>query len=136
MSSNAKKPGVLAQSVYLIIWLGCILWYWLSLIGGSTAGGAWIMGYTIFVFYLILPLASLVASAVIANSERSGRQRLIAPCVFAALYVVAELLTFGLSTAQGLTNIALPDLTVLPIAIAPGLAGLAVGSLVAHIRQP
>ena len=93
-----------------------------------------IMGYTLLVFYIVLPIASFVSSALIGGVASLGLIRLFAPIAFAALYCLFSVATFGLSTALGLTNIDAAEGIALILGFIPAAVGLAAGWIFARVR--
>lgn len=130
MGTLPTRQFVLTAAVYGVIWLACVLWFWVSLATGNTGGG-WIMAYTLSCFYIALPLAAFAASFSLGLATALGWRRILVPLVFALLYVCAMLLTFSLSTALGLALIAEVDLVAFLFGLAPGVLGCALGALAA-----
>lgn len=130
MGTLPTRQFVLTAAVYGVIWLACVLWFWVSLATGNTGGG-WIMAYTLACFYIALPLAAFAASFSLGLTAALGWRRILAPLAFALLYVCAMLLTFSLSTALGLARIAGADFVAFLFGLAPGVLGCALGALVA-----
>lgn len=117
--------------VYLLLWLACILWFWLSI---PLSGGG-IFSYTLLVYYFTLPSAAAVVSALAGWRRELGRARFLAPFAGALLYVAALLLTFSLSSALGIANIAPVDLAAFLMGLAPGAIGLACGWALRRFRD-
>ena len=117
--------------VYLLLWLACILWFWLSI--PLSDGG--IFSYTLPVYYFTLPSAAAVVSALAGWRRELGRARLLVPFAGALLYVAALLLTFSLSSALGIANIAPVDLAAFLMGLAPGAIGLACGWALRRFRD-
>lgn len=69
-------------------------------------GGGWIMAYGILTHLILLPLATLAASAVIGWCRAFGRRRWGTSVLLSALYGMHLLVTISLSNALGITNIA------------------------------
>ncbi len=121
-----KRLVVAAVSIYAIVWLLGLAFYWISRATG-TLGGGMIMGYVTLVLYVALPLASLVSSALIGRAGDLAWWRLLVPLVSAVLYWLFTVATFALSTACGLTNIASADAFALVFGLVFSAIGLAVG---------
>lgn len=120
---RAGRALSIATVVYLLLWLACILWFWL----GMPFSGGGIFAYTLLVYYITLPAASTTACALAGWRTELGKMRFLAPFAGALLYVCALLLTFSLSTALGLANIAPVGLAAFLTGLAPGVIGLACG---------
>lgn len=128
---RAGRAPSAAAIIYLLLWLGCILWFWLSM---PFSGGG-IFAYTLLVYYITLPAASAVACALAGWRSEFGWARLLAPLTSALLYVSALLLTFSLSTALGLANIAPVGLAAFLTGLAPGVIGFACGWALRRFRD-
>ena len=100
----------------------------------SVSGGG-IFAYTLIVYYLTLPGAVAIVCALIGWRAELGRVRWFAPLVGALLYVAALLLTFSLSTALGIANIAPVDLAAFLAGLAPGAIGFVCGWLLRRFRD-
>ncbi len=112
--------------VYGVVWLACLVLYWGSLAFGGLSGGT-IMGYMLLVLYVALPVAGSVASFLIGRSRCFGGWRFLAPFASAVLYLIFIGVTFDLSTALGLTNIAPADVRLAACVLAFSFLGLAIG---------
>ena len=128
---RAGKALSIAVVVYLLLWLACILWFWLSI---PLSGGG-IFGYTLVVYYLTLPSVSAIACALAGWRTELGNIRWLAPLAGALLYVAALLLTFSLSSALGIANIAPVDLAAFLMGLAPGILGFVCGWLLRRFRD-
>ena len=120
---RAGRVLSIAGIAYALLWLACILWFWLSL---PFSGGG-IFAYTLLVYYLGLPSAATVVCALAGWRKELGAIRFLAPVAGAILYVAALLLTFSLSTALTIANIAPIDLAAFIVGLAPGAIGLICG---------
>lgn len=120
-----------AAIIYLLLWLGCILWFWL----GMPFSGGGIFAYTLLVYYITLPAASTVVCALAGWRTELGRARLLAPLAGALLYVAGLLLTFSLFTALSIANIAPVDLAAFLTGLAPGVTGFACGWALRRFRD-
>lgn len=128
---RAGKAASIAAVVYLLIWLACILWFWMSI---PFSGGG-IFAYTFVVYYLTLPGAVAIVCALIGWRSELGRVRWFSPLVGALLYIAALLLTFSLSTALDIANIAPVDLAAFLAGLAPGAIGFVCGWLLRRFRD-
>lgn len=128
---RAGKAASIAALVYLLLWLACILWFWMSI---PFSGGG-IFAYTLVVYYLTLPGAAAIVCALIGWRSELGRVRWFSPLVGALLYIAALLLTFSLSTALDIANIAPVDLAAFLAGLAPGAIGFVCGWLLRRFRD-
>lgn len=129
LNADTRRAARTVAMVYGIVWLGCLALYWGSLATGNLGGGA-IMGYTLLVLYGILPASGAVASFLAGRIHGLGGWRFLFPLASVALYLIFTGVTFGLSTALGLTNIAPADARSIPFVLTCSFLGLAVGMAV------
>ena len=128
---RAGRALSIAAIIYLLLWLACILWFWL----GMPFSGGGIFAYTLLVYYITLPAASAVVCALAGWRIELEWARLLAPLAGALPYVAALLLTFSLSTALGLANIAPVGLAAFLTGLAPGVIGFACGWALRRFRD-
>ncbi|MDM8299980.1 hypothetical protein [Collinsella tanakaei] len=128
---RAGRALSIAIVIYLLLWLACILWFWL----GIPFSGGGIFAYTLLVYYITLPAASAVVCSLAGWRTEAGKVRLLAPLAGALLYVAALLLTFSLSSALGLANIAPVGLAAFLAGLAPGMIGFACGWALRRLRD-
>lgn len=126
LNAGVRRAIRTAAALYGAVWLACLALYWGSLATGGLGGGA-IMGYTLLVLYVVLPVAGAVASFLVGRARGLGGWRLLSPPASAALYLVFTGVTFGLSTALGLTNIAPAAAPTVALALSCALLGLVAG---------
>ena len=111
-NTSATRGIFVSSIIYGIVWVCCLIWYWISVAFGIP-DGSWIMGHTLVALYLALPLASVIASFFIGRESGFGWRRLLAPIAAGLFYALFTAATFSLSTALGLANIASPNLAAL-----------------------
>ena len=119
-----KRPGLLPAAVYLAAWLFCVGWFWLG-----RDGGGWIMAYTILAHMVLMPIAALVSSFLLARERPLGYWFWGALVLYGALNAGAIAATFMLSTGLGITRLASPDVVVFLLELVPGGLGLGLGWL-------
>ena len=86
-------------------------------------------------YYITLPAVSAIVCALVGWRTELGKVRFLAPLASALPYVSALLLTFSLSTALGLANIAPVGLAAFLTGLAPGVIGLACGRALRRFRD-
>jgi len=126
LNAGVRRAIRMAGMLYGAVWLACLALYWGSLATGGLGGGV-IMDYTLFVLYVVLPVAGVVASFLVGHARGLGGWRLLSPLASAALYHIFTGVTFGLSTALGLINIAPAATPTVGLVGACALPGLIVG---------
>ncbi len=114
------KKGLL---IYSLIWLVTVGAFWLGM--GRDA-----MGYSLLVFYLTLPIASLVCADI--SGARSGFGGIIISSLFiGVMYMMAEYLTFSLlnMVANSFERINYPNINMLIAGTVIALFGSIVGKI-------
>ena len=64
-AAQTSRSRWLWLKIYLPVWIFCAAWYWLGM-----DGGGWIMAYGILTHLILLPLATLAASACLLYTSR------------------------------------------------------------------
>ena len=118
-----KKNRRLPMVLYLGTWLFCVAWFWLGM-----DGGGWIMAYTILVYWVILPVVSLVSGFLLARREVLGRRIWVPLLAMGAMNIATPYVTFVLGTVLKAVNIAWPGPEML-LFLLPGAVGLGLGTL-------
>lgn len=81
LNAGVRRAIRMAGMLYGTVWLACLALYWGSLATGGLGGGA-IMDYTLFVLYVVLPVAGVVASFLVGHARGLGGVAAPAPsCV-------------------------------------------------------
>lgn len=71
LNAGVRRAIRMAGMLYGAVWLACLALYWGSLATGGLGGGA-IMDYTLFVLYVVLPVAGVVASFLVGHARGLG----------------------------------------------------------------
>ena len=125
MNETLNKRFVwLPATIYMVVWLFCVGWFWLGM-----DGGGWIMAYTILAFMVLMPLAALVSAFLLAWKRPLGGWFLGALVLYGTLNFAAIAATFMLSTGLGITRLASPDILIFLLDMVPGAVGLCLGWL-------
>ena len=115
-------------TVYLVVWGVSVLAFWM---GGRTDA----MGYSLVVFYAVLPLSTLVLSFFIGCGRAWDGCKRTMLFFFGAMSMLGPYVTFGLSNMASFQKFNLPELS----AFLPGLlcaaAGMAVGAAVRAAKR-
>ena len=109
--------------IYSLIWLICVGAFWLGL--GRSA-----MGYSLLVFYLILPIAGLVCSDM--PGTRRGLGGIVISSLFiGVMYMMAEYLTFSLlnMVTNSFSHINYPHINMLIAGTVLALFGSVIGKI-------
>lgn len=127
VKSRQKFSKMIQILSYLLIWAISIIVFWL---GGR--GDA--MGYSIVVFYLVLPLTTFLISIFIGKDEGWANYKWLMLIFFGLMYMLAAYATFSLANTAAFGNVNLPEITkILPGAICSA-AGLFVGTIIAAVK--
>ena len=132
----ASRPLVVSGSVkraaiaYAVAWIVCFASYWIQLLSGA---GSWVFGYILCWNYVLLPLAAFVACAYVGWRQETSAFPWGFVLILTAAYMLAPIVTFELSTALGLANIASGNLWLLLMGFIPGALGLICGQIVRAI---
>lgn len=119
-----KRSSWLAVTIYMVVWLFCVGWFWLG-----KDGGGWIMAYTILAFMVLMPLTALVSAFLLAWKRPLGGWFWGALILYGTLNFGAIAATFVLSTSLGITRLASPDILIFLLDMIPGAVGLCLGWL-------
>ena len=116
--------------IYFLIWLIAILAFWLTSLSGDA------MAYSLLVFYLLLPAATLIISYMLGRDKRWGKMRWIIPVFFGVMYMLAEYLTFSLANMLTHKAINAPEFTMLLTGMVISLVAMGLGAFVqTHLRR-
>lgn len=122
-ATDGKTPGwKLSILLYVLVWLTCVLWFWLGM-----EGGGWIMAYTILSFGVLLPATTLVVAFLLEWRRDLKLWRWAAMGFFGFMYATALWTTLVLSTFLGVTNIAAPSVYTFLVGLCSGAVGIALG---------
>lgn len=118
-------------AVYFTIWLIAILAFWLTPL--SEDG----IGYSLLVFYLMLPVATLIISYAIGYDKRWGKMKWSMPVLFGVMYMLVEYFTFNLANMLMNKTINDPKLTMILTGMGISLIAMGVGTFVqTHLKKP
>ena len=110
-------------TVYLVVWGVSVLAFWM---GGRTDA----MGYSLVVFYAVLPLSTLVLSFFIGCGRAWDGCKRTMLFFFGAMSMLGPYVTFGLSNMASFQKFNLPELSAFLPGLLCAVAGMAVGAAV------
>ena len=110
--------------IYFLIWLIAILAFWLTSLSGDA------LAYSLLVFYLLLPAATLIISYMIGRDKRWGKMRWIIPVFFGVMYMLAEYLTFSLANMLSNETINAPEFTMVLTGMVISFVAMGLGAFV------
>lgn len=108
-------------AAYLVVWAGSVLAYWL----GRPVDA---MGYSLVVFYLVLPVCTLVVSSFLGWDGGPAWRPWAALLFFGAMHLTARYATFSLAHMRVMDVRYLPDLEDALPGLVCGALGLAGGA--------
>ncbi len=130
VKSKRNIGKLIIIATYLVIYAIAMILFW------CIADGSDAMGYSLLIFYLVLPVTTFVLSILIGINDYWSRWKWISSVIFAVMYTLAEYATFKLANAIAFGNFNLPNLTLWLAGAIISLAGLGIGTLVRrHIRK-
>ena len=125
---HRQKLSKLIQVIsYLLIWALSIIVFWLG--GGSDA-----MGYSLVVFYLVLPITTLIISVFIGKDDGWANYKWLMLLFFGFMYMLACYATFSLANSTTFDHLNIPDLTdIVPGILCPAV-GMAAGTVIRSVK--
>ena len=116
-------------TVYLVVWGVSVLAFWM---GGRTDA----MGYSLVVFYAVLPLSTLVLSFFIGCGRGVGRLQTDNAVLFwSAASMLGPYVTFSLSNMASFQKFNLPELSAFLPGLLCAVAGMSVGAAVRAAKR-
>ena len=125
VKSKNRLKNVILISVYISIWVACILFYWIFTSPGDE------MAYSLIVLWGILPVTNLVISAIIGKDDFKPLIKAVAVIVAGIMYMLCEYFTFSLAymvAFDKFNNINFESLFM-------GLGFSAVGMIIGHVSK-
>ena len=117
VKSHRRLAHVAPVLAYLVVWALLLALFWF----GSAPDDA--MGYALIAFYVVLPVATLVTSALVGVDPTWGRLRWLVIPAFGVMFMLATYCTFDLANALAFDKVNLPN----PGELIPGLVMAAIG---------
>lgn len=121
-SENTSKAITLAA--YPVIWAACLVYFWAMRNSIDAAG------YSIFVFWLIIPITTFAASLFIAKNNNISKIKWLSPAFFGIMYMLAEYLSFSLLNMVTFSKINRPEPMLIIYGILISTAGLFAGYII------
>lgn len=129
VKSKNRLRNVLLISVYIAIWVACILFYWVF--SGPTDA----MVYSLFVFWGILPVTSLITSAIVGKYDFKPRTKIGIVILLGIMFMLCEYFTFSLANMVAFDKFNLPHLDSLFGGILIAAIGMGIGCLAKHKKD-
>ncbi len=130
VKSKRNIGKLIIIATYLVIYAIAMILFW------CVADGSDAMGYSLIIFYFVLPVITFVLSILIGINDYWGKWKWLSAIIFGIMYTLAEYATFKLANTFAFGNFNLPNLTLLLVGVIISLAGLGIGTLVRrHLRK-
>lgn len=120
VQSKNRLSRLLVVLTYLLLWALSILVFWMGLKAEA-------MLYSIAVFYLVLPLTTLILSVLVGRNECWTGLRWLMLLFFGVLYMLAPYATFNISNMLAVERFYWPDLATLLPGLLCAAAGMGLG---------
>lgn len=129
VKSKNRLRNVLLISVYISIWVACILFYWVF--SGPTDA----MVYSLFVFWGILPITSLIISAIAGKYDFKPSTKIGVVIMLGIMSMLCEYFTYSLGNMIAFDKFNLPNLDALFGGILVSAIGMGIGCLAKYIKS-
>ncbi len=129
VKSKNRLRKVLLISVYISIWVACILFYWVF--SGPTDA----MVYSLFVFWGILPITTLITSVIIGKDDFKPSTKTGVVIMLGVMSMLCEYFTFSLGNMVAFDKLNLPNLDALFGGILVSAIGMGIGCLAKYIKD-
>lgn len=127
VKSRRKFSKMMQIIVYLVIWSMSIIVFW---IGGRLDA----MGYSLAVFYLVLPITTFVISIFMGKDNSWANYKWLMLLFFGVMYMLALYATFSLANAIAFDKNNLPEVADMLPGILCSAAGLLTGTIINAIK--
>lgn len=127
VKSRQKFSKLIQIMSYLLIWAVAIIVFW---IGGKSDA----MGYSLVVFYLVLPVSTLVVSVFIGKDSGWANYKWIMLLFFGFMYMLASYATFSLANTIAFGKLNAPDITDLLPGILSSAVGMIIGTVISAVK--
>lgn len=128
VKSRQKFLKLVQIMSYLLIWSISIIVFWTGEISDA-------MGYTLVVFYLVLPVSTLVISIFIGRDSGWANYKWIMLLFFGFMYMMAAYATFSLGNTVACGNWHVPEITATLPGILCSAVGMTIGTIVGVIKR-
>jgi len=124
-----NKERKLYLGIYFVIWSISILSFWIF---NNEIDS---MGYSLMVFYLILPITTFIISYLVGKDKNSKTFKYYLPIFFGIMYMLAEYATFSLLNMTSFSKFNLPDFTMIIIGAVISYLGILGGLLSCKFKE-
>ena len=128
VKSKNRLRKLLPVLAYTVIWALCVLLLWLY--SDRDAGT-----YSIFVFWGILPVSTLIISAISGKEDFKPFFKIGIVGFLSVMYMLCDYLTFSLLNMVSFDKFNLPTLDSFIMGVIFSAVGMAIGSLVLFVKN-
>lgn len=128
VKSKNRLRKVLPILIYILIWVACILFFWIF--SGATDAAV----YSIFVFWGILPITSLIITAIIGKDDFKPLTKIGAVALMGIMYMLCEYFTFSLANMVAFDKFNHISFDSLLMGIVFSAIGMGIGCLTKFIK--
>lgn len=128
VKSRQKLSKLVLVITYLVIWVLSIVVFWF---GGSQDA----MGYSLVVFYFVLPISTLIISVFIGKGDGWTNVKWLMLLFFSIMNMLAPYFTFSLSNMISFNKFNMPDAAGFLSGMICASIGIAIGSIVKAVAQ-
>jgi transcriptional regulator with XRE-family HTH domain len=126
--SRQKLSKLVLVIAYLVIWVLSIVVFWL---GGNQDA----IGYSLVVFYFVLPISTLIISVFIGKGDGWTNVKWLMLLFFGIMNMLGPYFTFSLSNMIAFNKINMPDAAGFLSGIICAAIGIAIGSIAKAIAE-
>ena len=124
-----NKLKILQVGIYLAVWSIALLMFWFATQPDDA------MGYSVLVFYLLLPIVTLNVSLFIGLDSGWGKGKWLMPLFFGVMYMLEGYGTFSLANMRSFDKFNIPEFgMIIPGAII-SLVGMGIGSAIGYFSR-
>lgn len=129
VKSHYRLSKLVLTGVYLIIWVLCILTFWLFTSDGEE------IGYSLMVFYLVLPVSTFIISIIIGKDNNWNKTKYVVPIIFGIMYMLVEYATYSLANMTTFSDFNLPDFSMIIVGAFISYIGLFIGIINSKLKK-
>lgn len=129
VKSKNRLRKILPILIYILIWVACILFFWIF--SGATDAAV----FSIFVFWGILPVTSLIISAIIGKDDFRSLTKAGVVALIGIMYMLCEYFTFSLANMVAFDKFNFINFDALLMGTGFSAIGMGIGCLVKYIKD-
>lgn len=129
VKSKNRLRKILPILIYISIWALCILFFWIF--SGATDAAV----FSIFVFWGILPITSLIISAIMGKDDFKPLTKIGAIILIGIMYMLCEYFTFSLANMVAFDKFNFINFDALLMGTGFSAIGMGIGCLVKYIKD-